>query len=84
MKGKSKERKRDKKAKGVKDAVTDKQLQEDKQMLEEYEKLSKLSEAQRLRLKVRPPSIACGQWFLLSETSTTRGEEYQSEPEETA
>lgn len=51
VKGKSKERKKDKKSK-LKDSVTEKQLSEDIKMLEEYEKLNKLSEAQRQRLKV--------------------------------
>lgn len=50
VKGKSKERKKDKKAK-LKDNVTEKQLNEDIKMLEEYEKLNKLAEAQRVRLK---------------------------------
>lgn len=50
VKGKSKEKKRDKKSK-LKDNVTEKQLNEDIKMLEEYEKLNKLAEAQRIRLK---------------------------------
>mmetsp|Transcript_1888 Transcript_1888/g.2482 ORF Transcript_1888/g.2482 Transcript_1888/m.2482 type:complete len:535 (-) Transcript_1888:219-1823(-) len=50
VKGKSKERKQDKKSK-AKENVTEKQLNEDIKMLEEYEKLNKLAEAQRVRLK---------------------------------
>ena len=51
IKGRSKDKKRDKKEK-VKDAGADGQMGEDIKMLEEYEKLNKLSEAQRIRLKV--------------------------------
>lgn len=50
LKGKSKERKKDKKGK-AKENVTEKQLNDDIKMLEEYEKLNKLAEAQRVRLK---------------------------------
>lgn len=55
VKGKSKERKKDKKSK-LKETVTEKQLSEDIRMLEEYEKMNKLAEAQRTRLKVRHQS----------------------------
>ncbi len=51
IKGRSKDKKRDKKDK-VKDAAGSDQMGEDIRMLEEYEKLNKLSEAQRIRLKV--------------------------------
>ena len=50
VKGKSKERKKDKKTK-LKENINEKQLSEDIRMLEEYEKLNKLAEAQRQRLK---------------------------------
>lgn len=50
VKGKSKERKKDKKLK-LKENITEKQLSEDIKMLEEYEKMNKLAEAQRNRLK---------------------------------
>ena len=54
VKGKSKERKKDKKGAGGKaqTAAGEKQLSEDIRMLEEYERLNKLAEAQRNRLKV--------------------------------
>lgn len=50
VKGRSKDKKRDKKEK-VKDAASGDQMGDDIRMLEEYEKLNKLSEAQRIRLK---------------------------------
>ena len=58
VKGKSKERKKDKKGVGGKaqTAAGEKQLSEDIRMLEEYERLNKLAEAQRNRLKVRRTS----------------------------
>ena len=56
IKGRSKDKKRDKKDK-IKDAAGADQMGEDIKMLEEYEKLNKLSEAQRIRLKVVDPSV---------------------------
>jgi len=50
VKGRSKERVRDKQAE-LKDAVTDKQLSDDIRQLEEYEKLAKLQDAHKIRLK---------------------------------
>jgi hypothetical protein len=52
VKGKSKERKKDKKTK-VKESGIEKNLSDDVKMLEEYEKMNRLAEAQKVRLKVR-------------------------------
>ena len=54
VKGKSKERKKDKAVVGkAKENASEKQLSEDIRMLEEYEKMNKMAEAQRTRLKVQ-------------------------------
>jgi hypothetical protein len=50
VKGRSKEKKKEKKSK-LGTNLTEKQLNDDIKMLEEYERMNKLAEAQRLRLK---------------------------------